>query len=174
MKIELKKIKIAEHMSEETTAFTAEIYINGVNAGYAKNDGRGGCTDYHPYEGKRSLIQAAEKHCLTLPAQKIDMGEGRKPLVIEMNLENFIDDLVHEELKRRDQKKFEKQLEKRMEKSIMWGIPNGNSYREIRQKQPLSAYNVTALQGLVDRVKKDFKAGEQFLNTNFEKLGIKI
>lgn len=168
MKIELKKLKIAEHMSEETTAFTADIFVNGKEAGYAKNDGHGGCTFYHAYEGKRSLMEAAEKHCLTLPPIKYDGALG--PMEIKMNLEHFIDQLVEDELKKKDQKKFEK----RMEKSIMWGVPNANSYREIRQKLPLSSYSVTALQGLVDRVKKDFKQGEQFLNTNFEKLGIKI
>lgn len=178
MKIELRKLKIAEHMSEETTAFTAEIFIDGVRAGYAKNSGRGGNTDYHHEEGQRDLLKKAEAHCLTLPALVIDTagsgihdsGRPLKPFSITMNLEHFIDDLVHEELKKKDNKQFEK----RMEKSIMWGVPNSSSYTEIRQKQPLSAYNVVALQGLVDDIKKRFKTGEQFLNTNFEKLGIKI
>ena len=172
MKIELKKLKIAEHMSEETTAFTAEIYVDGVNAGYAKNDGRGGCTDYHhnPDQKSKDLMRKAEAHCLTLPPIKYPASHGMKAFDVKMNLENLIDQFVEDELKRKDQKK----LEKKMVNSIMWGVPNAGSYREIRQKQPLSAYNVVALQGLVDRVKSNFKKGEQFLNTNFEKLGIKI
>ena len=40
MNIELKNIKIAEHLSEETTAFTADIFVNGKKVGYARNDGR--------------------------------------------------------------------------------------------------------------------------------------
>jgi hypothetical protein len=35
MKIELKKVQIYNKLSEETTAFTADIYVNGVKAGYA-------------------------------------------------------------------------------------------------------------------------------------------
>jgi hypothetical protein len=170
MKIELKKIKIAEHMSEETTAFTADIYVDGKEAGYAKNDGCGGCTNYHSYEGKRSLIEKAEKYCLTLPAQKIDMGGGRDPLVIDMNLENFIDDLLEAELKRKDQKRFEK----KMVNHIMWGVPNSGTYVQLKQPRPLSDYNLSALQSGVDRIKKGFKKGEQFLNTNLEALGVKI
>lgn len=171
MKIELKKLKIAEHMSEETTAFTAEIYVNGKHAGYAKNDGRGGCTDYRSYDDEgRLLIRAAEKHCETLPDQKYDMGGGRDPFVMKMNLENFIDQLIEDELKKKDQKKFEK----KMEKAILFGVPNGRSYAEVKFKIPLAQIPKEKLQGYVDKYKKDFKKGEKFLNTNFEKLGIKI
>ena len=37
MNIELRKLKIVESMSEETTAFTADIYVDGYKSGYAKN-----------------------------------------------------------------------------------------------------------------------------------------
>jgi hypothetical protein len=170
MKIELKKLKIAEHMSEETTAFTADIYVNGKQAGYAKNDGHGGCTFYHSYEGKRSLIEAAEKHCLGLPAQKFDMGGGRDPFVMKMNLENFIDQLVEDELKKKDQKR----MEKKMVNCIMWGVPGSLSYTQVKLPKPLSAYPLVALQKAVDTYKKEFKKGEVFLNTNLEALGVKF
>lgn len=172
MKIELKKLKIAEHMSEETTAFTAEIYVNGVNAGYAKNDGHGGSTFYHcnPDEKSRNLIKNAEQHCLTLPSQTFEMGGGRSPLVIPMNLENFIDELVEAELKKKDQKK----LEKKMINHIMWGVPNSSSYIQVKLPMPVSSYPLPVLQEAIDRYKNGFKTGEQFLNTNLEVLGIKI
>lgn len=47
MKIELKKLKIARHLSEETTAFSAEIHVDGVIAAHASNHGTGGCNEYH-------------------------------------------------------------------------------------------------------------------------------
>ena len=53
MQIELKNIKFFEAMSEETNAFVADVYVNKVKVAYAKNDGHGGCTFYHAYEGKR-------------------------------------------------------------------------------------------------------------------------
>ena len=46
MKIEIKNIKHSPSLSEETNAFTADIYVNGVKAGSAMNRGHGGCTDY--------------------------------------------------------------------------------------------------------------------------------
>lgn len=170
MKIELRKLKIAEHMSEETTAFTADIFVDGKEAGYAKNDGRGGSTFCQPYEGKRSLLEKAEQYCLSLPEQIIEMGVGRKPLVIPMNLENFVDELVEAELV----KKANKKLEKKMVNTIMWGKPNGSSYIQVKLPQPLSSYPVLALQNAIDKYKKEFKEGDVFLNTNLEALGIKL
>jgi hypothetical protein len=170
MKIELRKLKIALHMSEETTAFTADIYVDGKEAGYAKNNGHGECTFYHAYEGKRSLIEAAEKHCLALPAQTYDMGGGRDPFVMKMNLEHFIDQLVEDELKKKDRKK----LEKKMVNHIMWGKPNGTSYIQVKFPRPISEYPLPALQKAIDTYKKDFKEGDVFLNTNLEALGVKL
>ena len=171
MKIELKKLKIAEHMSEETTAFTADIFVDGKEAGYAKNDGHGGCTFYHANEGKRSLIEAAEKYCLTLPDQKFDMGGGRDPFVMKMNLENFIDELINAELV----KKEEKKLEKKMATRLMYGSPKKvGQYYEINFKQPLSIVPLPLLQQYVDKCKSQMKAGEVFWNTNLEVLGVKL
>ena len=39
--IQLKNVKIAWHMSEGTTAFTASLYIDGKKAADVKNEGRG-------------------------------------------------------------------------------------------------------------------------------------
>lgn len=47
MKIELKKLKIANHLSEETLAYTAEVWIDGKLAFHAKNNGHGGCDHFY-------------------------------------------------------------------------------------------------------------------------------
>ncbi len=47
MKIELKKLKVAKHLSEETTAFSAELHVDGVLAAYVSNHGQGGCNETH-------------------------------------------------------------------------------------------------------------------------------
>lgn len=166
MKIELKKIKVAEHMSEETTAFTADLFVDGKNIGYVKNDGHGGCTDYNsnPDEKSREVLKAAEAYCLTLP--DIDCGSFK----LKMNLEHFIDELLEKHLKEKDQIK----LTKKMVNTIMWGVPNGHSYMQVKLSKPLAECNVVSLQNTIDKYKKEFKAGEQFLNTNLEALGIKL
>jgi len=46
MKLALKNIKIAKHLSEETTAFTASLYVDGKRVGDVRNGGTGGCNMY--------------------------------------------------------------------------------------------------------------------------------
>ena len=92
MKIELKNVKISESLSEETTAFTADIFVNGKKAGYARNDGRGGCTNYQPFQETRELLNEAEKFTLTLPKIKYDFNG--KTFEMDSNLENVIDNLL--------------------------------------------------------------------------------
>lgn len=47
MKLELKNVKVHKDMSEETTCFSATLYVNGVRAADVKNDGQGGCNHYY-------------------------------------------------------------------------------------------------------------------------------
>lgn len=42
MKLQLKKVKIYDELSEETICFTAELYADGKKVATVKNDGRGG------------------------------------------------------------------------------------------------------------------------------------
>ena len=46
MKITVKNVKVAEFASEETLCFEATVYIDGVRAFTAHNDGHGGCDMY--------------------------------------------------------------------------------------------------------------------------------
>jgi hypothetical protein len=68
MTIELKNVKVAHHMSEETTAFTATLYINGKKAAHVKNDGRGG--DNHPWFLDRELEKDFHEFCKSLPPRQ--------------------------------------------------------------------------------------------------------
>ena len=67
MKLQLKKIKIYDELSEETICFTAELYADGKKVATVKNDGRGGSTDVYFTEGWRSesvqrVIQYAKEN----------------------------------------------------------------------------------------------------------------
>jgi hypothetical protein len=48
MKIEVRSLKHFPSLSEETTAYTATIYVDGKKAIDAKNDGHGGMDMYRP------------------------------------------------------------------------------------------------------------------------------
>ena len=181
MKIELKNIKINLTFSEETTMFMADLFINGVLAGEANNDGRGGCTFYsvRTYDMKkrtslsvgdivrnRELLKQAEAYCLSLP--KVSVEEYG--FEFDMNLTHFIDNLVTAELEKKEKKK----LEKKMLDAILWGKPNGSSYTLVKFKMPLSTVPLIQLQSLINKYKTELKEGEQFLNTNLEVLGVKL
>ena len=63
MKIELKKIKVSASLSQETNAYTAEIWINGVKRGTVENHGQGGPDEVYP----RELEQEINEYAKTLP-----------------------------------------------------------------------------------------------------------
>lgn len=92
MKIELKKLKVHNDMSEETTCFSADVYIDGRLAASAKNDGRGGMTFVMPMhmEG-REAVNKAEKWATELPHLT---GKDFK-YDLPMTLDLYVDMLVH-------------------------------------------------------------------------------
>lgn len=70
MKIELKNVSYSARLSEETSAFTADVWIDGKKAGYARNHGTGGDTDVGPRECEERLTAYGK----TLG--KFDLGDG--------------------------------------------------------------------------------------------------
>lgn len=48
MNVTFKKFKYFPSLSEETSAFTADVYIDGVLFCFAENTGKGGCTSFSP------------------------------------------------------------------------------------------------------------------------------
>ena len=67
--VELKGVKIASNMSEETIAFTGSLYINGKKAADLKNDGQGG--DNRMYFKDRELEKAFDAYCESLPPDPV-------------------------------------------------------------------------------------------------------
>lgn len=49
MLLTLKNISFSEALSEETNAFTADVYLDGVKRATASNHGQGGPTDVHAH-----------------------------------------------------------------------------------------------------------------------------
>lgn len=56
--VTLKNVKIANHLSQETTAYTASIYLNGKRIGDVRNDGGGGCDMIHINAADRTAFAA--------------------------------------------------------------------------------------------------------------------
>tara|TARA_R110002110_G_scaffold113256_1_gene281098 strand:+ start:140 stop:646 length:507 start_codon:yes stop_codon:yes gene_type:complete len=77
MHIEIKNIKHAASLSEETYAYTATVYVDGVAMFDVKNDGRGGCDSQYPRKGfghddlKRVEAWITEN----IPSEMVDFGD---------------------------------------------------------------------------------------------------
>ena len=165
MKIEIKNIKFSEALSEETNAFTANLYINGKKVGYCKNQGHGGCTDYYP-DSKEDwkAIHEAEAYCKALP--KIQW----RGCEFDQSLESVIDQLLEDWLKAREQKK----LERKMKTCVLVGVPDNPHYGVYNYKRPLSDFPTPQLQASIDRIKAKLHEGEVILNNNLEALGVTV
>ena len=137
------------------------MYVNNVKVAYAKNDGHGGSTFYHAYEGKRELLKQAEQFCLGLPSV----------FNFPMNLEFKIDLLLEDWLKAKDQAKFDKKLQKDMLTSLCIKTPNGytqltwkSGSRNITIAELVSAPNGREV--LKNAIAKAKAEGKEVLNTN--------
>lgn len=97
MKIELKNVKISQDLSEETTAYTATVYVNGQRAFTASNHGQGGSDNYWPVDAEgKALLLEAEAWAEALPAMEIPAGEPMGPCTLPMNLDLYISQLLEE------------------------------------------------------------------------------
>lgn len=169
MNIELKNIKHAPSLSEETEAFTASLYINGKHAGYAKNAGYGGSTDYYHKDAKgKELIKQAEDHAKSF----------KKPddPFISMALEEKINDLLYDHLKKKELEKFNKKLTKITESGIAYGIPNDSySYFTFNYSMEKFLNNIKGVEHIKnlirDKIIPKLGVDKTILNTNIpEKL----
>lgn len=106
--IELRKIKHSPSLSEETNAFTADIYLDGRKVGDARNQGTGGSNIVH-----WSDKDAERRYREWLKAQpQVDLGGGYLSALDE---DLHISLLVEENLKLWERVKMSKRLIKKHE-----------------------------------------------------------
>ncbi len=178
MVIELRKVQEYPRLSEETTAFSADLYIDGVKRGIAENEGKGGNTNYgsfgksmEDHKENQKFILAAEEYCKTLPPEKHEYA-GMEPWETPMNLESFIDNLLDKALQEKDIAKFNAGLTKKMLTCILIGNPaNPAQYSYIDFKHPIADIlntpaRLVGLKNRIVKIKAELNPGEQILNTN--------
>jgi len=127
--LELRKVKYSPTLSEETYAFTAEVWMDGKKEGTASNHGHGGMTTIYP----PALEDRLAKIAATLP--KVDAGD----FSYQPTADSMIDDLLGDWLTAREREKLAKKY--RTEKTIrlFWLTPAG----EILQSKKCSAEVIT-------------------------------
>lgn len=104
MKITLKNVKFAAFASEETTCFSATIYIDGKTTGTTVgNDGHGGCNHYHGGDAEKRLMAYAK----TLPPVETDMkNPDGTVFTYPQDADSLVDAVFNEHMKTQELKRI--------------------------------------------------------------------
>lgn len=181
-KVEVKSVRF--HEGHEGQGVNADVYINGVKTYHVLDDGNGGCLMINllAYGSKNPELvkaMATELHDYieSLPEKPLDFGHGvikddqGNVRMYKISLEDYINELLYAYERKKEQKK----IEKLMQTALLFGIPNGGSYRYYQFKKPLSEIPVQHLQTRLNvLVMENCKKGIQVLNTNLKELGLVI
>jgi len=93
--ITFKKLIVSHSQSEETLAFVADVYSNGVFIGHAKNSGQGGCTHLNYYAERTPAYRKALDEATAFAQSKSWSFDGvNRP---HESIEDYLDHLVGEE-----------------------------------------------------------------------------
>lgn len=166
MKIEIRQIRVSKAQSQETTAFTAVLFIDGSAVADCRNAGDGGATCFYAKSAKLAVVlRAAETFCENLPA--VTIGESSMPNA----LEHLVDDLLYNHLQAEDLKKHLKGMEKKMSKGIAFGVLGSDySYlpfnQTIEQIVSLNKGKLFLANVIRTKILPALRAGESILNTN--------
>lgn len=173
MKITLKNVKINMTFSRETNCFRADVYVDGVKSGTAENDGNGGNTNVswlYQNEDSKMRIKSAEKYCLSLPPYKSKFGE------INMDLEFFIDNLIDEQVQKKEAAKAAKSLERSYSKGLVYGVKGSDRYKTATWKgmtidQLMSSpKGVETIKNALIKIQSNLGPNETVWNTNLKNL----
>lgn len=181
MKLEVKNIKHARSLSEETNAFSADLFVDGIKTANCSNRGQGGSTDitslYFENEIKmkksRELLAKAEAFAKTLPGIKSDFSKK----LLSMNLEFYVDLEIEKDLSSAEIKRNLKNIDKQCLKSIviiskkkLEDFKSGKSveipYKLVGWKRPIADVPVETIKKQLPAVKLQLKGDEFIYNKN--------
>lgn len=139
MKIGLKNIKHYPKLSDDSEAFSANLYINGKFAAEVSDDGNGGEISVSPInEAGKVLVHDAEAFCKAMPPVEIESLKGTEDSTVNMDLELYIAELLGRHLDQKYKEQFEKEIKKGTIDGVVYGIP-GKSYNRLPYKYPIEA-----------------------------------
>ncbi|HML65290.1 MAG TPA: hypothetical protein PKC55_10705 [Dysgonomonas sp.] len=165
MKIELKNIKHFYALTDETNAFSAKLYVDGVLTAECSDTGKGGCIDINVVKGRERLLGKAKEYTKSLPSLKTEFDFD-----LEMDLELFIGQLVDADIAEKEFKKSVKKLEvnnivfgkSKKEIQYTWFTAKGN--HKVAISLMLSHSDTRKM--LAERIKLLKEEGNQIFNTN--------
>ena len=93
VKIELRNLRINKALSDETTCFSADVWVEGRKIGVAMNRGHGSCHDYHWTDQEAG--KALHEYAFQAYDGKV-IGNFQPPLTITFDhLDHLIDELIN-------------------------------------------------------------------------------
>lgn len=143
MLIELKRISYNERLSEETSAFSADVWVDGKKQGTCRNGGTGGPTMIYPDSLSRSL----NGYGATLPRRPYGHGLDGD---YAQNGESLLDDLLMAYLTERDVKRA-------LSRKCLFVKNVGEGIRSIKMGTRTAAETATILNKPEYRAKYDVK-----------------
>jgi hypothetical protein len=168
IKVELKKVSTFQ--GHDGVGFNADVWINGIECMHAYDGAYGGCVSYthnlynNPKaDNVRKNIQLFEDHIATLPDYIHPAKDGRKELVIKMDMDMFIEGLLAEDARKKDKQK----ILRNQVNHFIYGFPDADSYNSIKCAIPIAKCNEGQLRATMSQIiKAHFKEGYVFYNTN--------
>ena len=121
MNIELKNVSYNARLSEETSCFSAAVYIDGKKEGTVANRGCGGCNEYWPH----ALEDKLQAHAKTLPPIEAEFS-GK----LDMDADLLIGQLLDDHL-------IAKDFDRAIKAKLLYVKPDGHLY-EVKPKAPLT------------------------------------
>lgn len=109
LRVEVKRFVHVPRMSQETTCFTADLWLDGRKVAYLQNNGRGEGSHARPYEGGSDALRFFERLVETLPDIPIPAGPCSKAFTVKSSMENWIDEVVGDMLQDAQARKLCKQ-----------------------------------------------------------------
>lgn len=97
MKVELRKVSINKRLSQETTCFSADIWIDGKKVGEAANRGHGGPNEI--YIKDKAVYDAFNAFCLSQSPHKSQYGD------LDMDMDFYISLLLEKVVERQTLKR---------------------------------------------------------------------
>lgn len=104
MNIELRRISFSPRLSEETNAYAAEVWVDGVHIADVSNDGHGGPDRQYHAKGKTHAdVEALDARVKAEYGKRTtDLTLHGEPFEYEINLEHLCGDLLMEHVATRD------------------------------------------------------------------------
>lgn len=161
MDLKLKAINHNEGLSQETDAFTANLYIGNVKVAECRNDGQGGCTFIRAVSGQGDKLAMAETYAEMLPPIN---DTGSYPL--DMDLELWVSLEVEKFVKAKNKKKWEAKIKRACKKAICYAKPENKTQFGIQE------FKFGRRKATIEEILKEPK-GVNFLHKSMDKLKAK-